>query len=61
MFVGRMQGEGYIAYASSENDGRTHTASSTICYIHFWCKMTPYRSHSDPVVVLQTTRLNPEN
>ncbi len=20
-------------------------------YIHFWCKMTPYRSHSDPSAV----------
>ncbi len=24
-------------------------------YIRFWCKMTHYRLHSDPVAVLQTT------
>ncbi len=31
-----------------------HLISDRKGYIHFWCKMTPYRSHSDPVAVLQT-------
>ncbi len=29
-------------------------AIKKVINIHFWCKMTLYRSHSDPVAMLQT-------
>ncbi len=31
-----------------------HLVSDKKGCIHFWCKMTPYRSHSDPAIVSQT-------